>query len=210
MVGERELGLRDETLAAAPERRLPGREHAAVYLITGVPGAGKSTVARLLALHFDRAAHIDIDLIYHHFTVAGLEQPAARTGEAERQAGLAVGNAASMARNYVLAGYVCVLDGAIATRAQVAACQRAVAPHPLHLVVLAPPAEVSDQRDAQRSGKTVADHFRHLHPLLHTELAGLGLCIDNTEQTPLGTARMILAHREDARLEVSVVGSGSS
>jgi predicted kinase len=200
MVGQRERGLRDETLAAAPERRLPGREHAAVYLITGVPGAGKSTVARLLALHFDRAAHIDIDLIYHHFTVVGLEQPAAQTGQADRQADLAVGNAASMARNYVMAGYVCVLDGAIATRSQVAACQRAVAPHPLHLVVLAPPAEVSDQRDAQRSGKHVAEHFRHLHPLLHSELAGLGLRMDNSQQSPLGTARMILAHRADARL----------
>jgi len=60
MVAERERGLRAETLALAPPAALPGREHAAAYLISGVPGAGKSTVARLLALHFDRAAHVDI------------------------------------------------------------------------------------------------------------------------------------------------------
>jgi len=38
-----------------------------------------------------------------------------------------------MARNYVAAGLVCVLEGAIATRSHVLACQQAVAPHPLHL-----------------------------------------------------------------------------
>ena len=70
MVAERERGLRAETLAAAPERTLPAREHARAYLLTGVPGAGKLTVARLLALHFDRAAHIDIDLVFHGYQPA--------------------------------------------------------------------------------------------------------------------------------------------
>jgi len=36
--------------------------------------------------------------------------------------------------------------------------------------------------------------------VLHSELAGLGLRMDNSQQSPLGTARMILAHRADARL----------
>jgi hypothetical protein len=38
-----------------------------------------------------------------------------------------------MARNHVAAGFVCVLEGAIATRSHVLACRQAVAPHPLHL-----------------------------------------------------------------------------
>jgi predicted kinase len=194
MVADRERGLRDETLAAAPPGKLSGREHAAAYLISGVPGAGKSTAARLLALHFDRAAHIDIDMVFHHFTVTGREDPAAATGEAAQQADLAAVNAASMARNYVAAGYVCVIEGAIAARRQVRACQDALAPYPLHLIVLAPPAGVSDQRDADRSGKHVAGHFRHLGPLLDAELAGLGLWIDNGGQAPLDTVREILAH----------------
>lgn len=200
MVAEREEGLREDTLGAAPGRRLPGREHAAVYLISGVPGAGKSTVARLLALHFDRSAHIDIDMVYHHFTVAGLVQPTEETSEADGQALLAAVNAAGMARNYVAAGFVCVLEGAVATRSRILACRQAVAPYPLHLVVLAPPAEVSEQRDARRSGKHVAAHFRHLRPMLDSQLAGLGLWIDNSNQSPLSTAQMILAHRAQALL----------
>jgi len=198
MVAEPERGLREDTLAVAPVRKLPGREHAAAYLISGVPGAGKSTMARLLALHFDRSAHID--MIYHHFTVAGLEQPTAMTGDADDQAHLAVVNAAGMARNYVAARFVCVLEGAVAKRSHVLACQQAIAPQPLHLVVLAPAAEVADRRDAQRSGKHVAGYFRHLRPMLGRQLAGLGLWIDNSCQLPLDTARVILAHRAQARL----------
>jgi len=38
------------------------------------------------------------------------------------------------------------LEGAIVRRSQVLACQRKVTPHPLHLIVLAPPAEISERR----------------------------------------------------------------
>ena len=200
VVAAREQGLREGTLGLAPARKLAGREHAAAYLLSGMPGAGKSTVARLLALHFDRSAHLDIDMVYHHFTVAGLVPPAEPASEAGGQALLAAVNAAGMARNYVAAGFVCVLEGAITRRSHVLACQQAVAPHPLHLVVLAPAAEVSEGRDARRSGKHVAAHFRHLRPVLDSELAGLGLWIDNSNQSPLGTAQMILAHRAQAVL----------
>jgi len=200
VVAAREQGLREGTLGLAPARKLAGREHAAAYLLSGMPGAGKSTVARLLALHFDRSAHLDIDMVYHHFTVAGLVPPAEPASEAGGQALLAAVNAAGMARNYVAAGFVCVLEGAITRRSHVLACQQAVAPHPLHLVVLAPAAEVSEERDARRSGKHVAAHFRHLRPVLDSELAGLGLWIDNSNQSPLGTAQMILAHRAQAVL----------
>ena len=200
VVAAREQGLREGTLGLAPARKLTGREHAAAYLLSGMPGAGKSTVARLLALHFDRSAHLDIDMVYHHFTVAGLVPPAEPASEAGGQALLAAVNAAGMARNYVAAGFVCVLEGAITRRSHILACQQAVAPHPLHLVVLAPAAEVSEERDARRSGKHVAAHFRHLRPVLDSELAGLGLWIDNSNQSPLGTAQMILAHRAQAVL----------
>lgn len=76
------------------------------------------------------------------------------------------------------------------------------APSPARVaaVVLAPPPGVSEQRDAQRSGKHVAGFFRHLGPLLDSELAGLGLWLDTSQQAPLDTVRMILAHGAAGRL----------
>jgi predicted kinase len=200
MVAERERGLRAETLAAAPQHQLPAREHTRAFLLTGLPGAGKSTVARLLALHFDRAAHIDIDLVFHHFTVTGLAEPSTPSAESAQQADLAAANAGALARNYLAAGYVCVLEGALATRREIRACQHALTPYPLHLIVLAPPPEVSERRDAQRTGKHVAGFFRYLRPLLDSELAGTGLWLDTSQQTPLDTVRMILAHGAAGRL----------
>ena len=91
-----------------------------------------------------------------------------------------------------------MLEGAVATRWEIQACQDALAPYPLRLIVLAPPAEISDQRDAQRSGKHVAPYFRHLAPLLATELAGAGRWIDNSGQSPLDTVRVILSGRDGA------------
>jgi chloramphenicol 3-O-phosphotransferase len=200
MVVEREAGLRADAAQAAARQPVGQRDGSGIFLITGMPGAGKSTVSRALAQRFGRSAHIDIDMVFHHFTVTGKADPAKQDAEAAAQAMLAVRNAAVMARNYADAGFTCVLDGAVAERAQVMACAQAVYPHRLHLVVLAPPVQVSDERDAGRSGKTVAAFFRHLHPLLHEQLAGLGLWLDTSQQTPAESVTTILNLEDKAIL----------
>lgn len=43
------------------------------------------------------------------------------------------------------------------------------------------------------AGKHVARYFRHLAPLLASELAGTGQWVDNSQQSPLDTVRLILA-----------------
>ena len=46
-----------------------------VWLITGIPGAGKSTVARGLAARFDRAVHIEGDVLLDDWVVSGAILP---------------------------------------------------------------------------------------------------------------------------------------
>jgi hypothetical protein len=67
MVVEREAGVRAEAAGGQPVRPA---DSSGIFLITEMPGAGKSTVARAMALRFDRSAHTDIDMVFHHVTVA--------------------------------------------------------------------------------------------------------------------------------------------
>jgi chloramphenicol 3-O-phosphotransferase len=166
---------------------------AAVFLISGVPGAGKTTVSRRLAERFPRAAHIEGDFIQHGLTVSGLVAPdRPPADEAERQMALRVRNECALADNFLAAGFVPVVDDVIATRAKLDACLSALRARPVLFVVLAPPLSVALQRDRDRGSKQVGHLFGHLDAVQRRELAGVGLWLDTTGLTPAATVDRIL------------------
>lgn len=79
----------------------------ATFLISGIPGAGKTTVARLISERFDRAAHIEGDLVGHHFIVTGLVAPNEEPKEeAERQLHLRRRNICLLADSFAADGFM--------------------------------------------------------------------------------------------------------
>lgn len=110
-----------------------------VVLVVGVQGAGKSTVGRLLADRFDRAAFIEGDVLWQMVVSGRADMSAASDAgsEAAGQLALRYRHGALLAASYVAAGFTAVhvdniygpdvtsyLDGLICRRSLVVLCPR--------------------------------------------------------------------------------------
>ncbi len=170
----------------------------AVYLITGVSAAGKSTVARLLAERFDRAAAISGDA-YRRMIVRGRVDMTPDAGEeALAQLGLRYRLAAMVANEYAAAGFTAVLQD-IALGPMLRGWVDAVTCRPRYLIVLAPRPEVIHARNAAR-GKDGYHAFavEQLDAVLRQDTPRIGLWLDTSALTPEETVVAILARAPEA------------
>jgi hypothetical protein len=170
------------------------------WLITGIPGAGKSTVARLLAQRLPKSAHVEGDHL-GAMVVGGRVYPGEQPeDEAIRQIHLNQRNQCLLARSFAESGFVPVLDYVVTTRNGVEGYRHRLAPLDLHLVVLHPGKEAALQRDRDRPEKTVAAPFLYLEDQMVRELTGVGLWIEGAGLTADQTVDRILRDRAGARL----------
>lgn len=172
----------------------------AVILITGIQAAGKSTVAQALAERLERSVHVRGDLFRRMVVNGRVEMgPANPPAEAVRQLRLRYSLAARVADGYAGAGFTVVLQD-IVLGPDLAAMTDMIRFRPLHVVVLAPRAEVvrarEDARRAERGkvaykpgDESVAD----LDAYLRRETPRIGLWLDTSEQTVDQTVAEILA-----------------
>jgi predicted kinase len=79
-----------------------------VLILTGAPGAGKTTAARLLAAEFERAVHLESDWFFDVIE-AGFIEP--WKPESQRQNQVVMNVVARAAAGYAEAGYFTILDG---------------------------------------------------------------------------------------------------
>lgn len=117
-------------------------DHGQSCIITGPPGAGKSTVALLIAQALSHSALLNGDAI-NRLIVSGrvwaLGEPA---DEAARQVRLCNQNLCQLAANYVDGGFTPVIDWILPDREQLNFYRETLAPRRLLLLVLAPSTDV--------------------------------------------------------------------
>lgn len=172
----------------------------AVFLLTGIQAAGKSTVAQALAERLETSVHVRGDL-FRRMVVNGQVGmgPPDPPAEAIRQLRLRYALAAQVADGYADAGFTVVLQD-IVLGAYLTDMVTAIRTRPCYVVVLAPSVEVVQKRDAARQaarGKVaygpgdegVADLDAHLRQ----ETPRIGLWLDTSEHTVEQTVEAILA-----------------
>jgi adenylylsulfate kinase-like enzyme len=143
--------LDDVELTAAEGSRSTLDAGRCCLVITGPPGAGKSSVSRGVAARLGRASHLDGDVL-NELIVSGrvwaLGEP---PDEAARQVRLCNKNLCSLAANFADAGFTPVIDWIVPDRHQLSFYVESLAPRQVLLVVLAPSAAACQQRNELRA-----------------------------------------------------------
>ena len=130
-----------------------------LLIVTGPPGAGKSTVARLLAKRGERTVLVEGDAFFAFLAAGAIEPWLPESDEQNRIVGEAAGSATGA---FVRGGYETVYDGVLG-RWHLDGFARAAGLHEFDYAVLLPAVDVCVSRVANRIGHGFNDEAATRH-----------------------------------------------
>lgn len=171
-------------------------------VLSGAPGAGKTTVARAVAASLTHSAIVagdDVSRMVASGWVGPVGEPA---DEAERQLLLRARNICSLANNFSEAGFFPIIEHVVPELQVLRRMLEWLMPRPVLFVTLAPSHAVTVQRNTSRPAREQIDYDTSaLHEQL-TVMRDLGWWLDTSAQDAAETVDLILADAA-TRAEVS-------
>jgi predicted kinase len=164
-------------------------------IVTGMPGAGKTTIASAVAALMPRAAQVSgdaVNVMMRSGFVWFMGQP---TEEALRQDELCNRNMCSLANNFIDFGFTVLMDTVLADRSELDFFIALMSPRPVRLVVLDPGIDVCKHRNAGRDpqDRFEFDGYERLDADMKREFGGIGWWLDTSAMTADQTVEMLLA-----------------
>jgi len=125
-------------------------------VLTGPPGAGKTSAAAILAQRFEAGVHLRSDLFFD-FVTAGFVEP--WRPESQRQNEIVMRTVGEAASSYARGGYFTVVDGIVIPRRFLATVRDTLAAdgHAIAYAVLSAPLATCIERVADREGPELSD-----------------------------------------------------
>jgi tRNA uridine 5-carbamoylmethylation protein Kti12 len=164
-----------------------------VLILTEPPGAGKTTVARLLTGKHEQAVHLESD-VFWHFITRGYIEP--WKPDSHEQNTMVMQIVAAAAARYARGGYFTVVDGIVSPRWFFEPLHDALTAARLRIAyaILRPALPIAIERTTGRPSTRLAD--RSVVEVLWNRFADLdevfeGHVIDNSERTPEETVTVL-------------------
>ena len=124
-----------------------------IFILTGTPGAGKTTVAKGLLQRYEFGLHIPIDDL-REWVVSGIAHPLPEwVDETTRQFSLAYRATANLAKLYANAGFAVAIDQVIYPEDFKEHFEEQLHAYAVHKIFLQPRIDVSLARNASRTNK---------------------------------------------------------
>jgi adenylate kinase family enzyme len=164
-----------------------------IIILTGPPGAGKTTIGKILAEKVKNSAVVSTDTLRYF-----LKNGKADKGDKdwERQLSLGAENACILAKNFFKNGFNVFLDDVICDKERMKIYHKKLGKLKPAYVLLLPSKEITAKRDLERGEWAMKERAMHLHDRFSEFIKKEKrfFIIDSSKHTAEDTAEEILKH----------------